>query len=230
VGTFTGGAGTLTTNGCGTVSVAVNTTLQYGLYVTKAYDQTLGNACASASCDTLQATPGNQPQWLPNCGNSLPCISLTTGTNSLSSANNLTPASGTVSFAGVGNEAVGSGNFKFLAENGTAGGNRIIMTGTVWEITGGTSGTLTQTASAATTHSATAVMAGASSVMAVDGSEAAGTATGNTGAGLVSTFGTASQTNYLNEIGFTDNVAFSGTVRTNLCHNMRLYYATAGSC
>lgn len=69
-GTFTGGAGTCTLNAAQTVSVGETITMQYGLYVTTAYDQT-GNGI-----NVAQATAGNQPQLLPNCGRTSggPCL------------------------------------------------------------------------------------------------------------------------------------------------------------
>jgi hypothetical protein len=71
VGTFTAGAGTITVNQAQTISVAESISMQYGLYVTEAYDQTGNGNNAS------QATAGNQPQLLPSGGikSSLPCLS-----------------------------------------------------------------------------------------------------------------------------------------------------------
>jgi hypothetical protein len=72
VGTFTAGAGTLTTSlagtstSCGTISVGETFTMTYGLFVTEAYDQT-GNGN-----NVTQATAGNQPQFLPIVVGTLP--------------------------------------------------------------------------------------------------------------------------------------------------------------
>jgi hypothetical protein len=73
VGTFTAGAGTITVNQAQTIGVAETISMQYGLYVTEAYDQT-GN-----SRHATQATAGNQPQLLPSGGisTSLPAMSFT---------------------------------------------------------------------------------------------------------------------------------------------------------
>jgi hypothetical protein len=70
VGTFTAGAGTLTTSlagtstSCGTISVGETFTMTYGLFVTKAYDQS-GNGN-----HVSQSTAANQPQLLPFAFNS----------------------------------------------------------------------------------------------------------------------------------------------------------------
>ena len=66
--------------------------------------------------------------------------------------------------------------------------------------------------------------------MAIDGTETTGSVTGGTGAGAPNVADQGSVTADWAESGFTDNVAYSGAIRTNLCHNMRLYYGTSGSC
>ena len=81
-----------------------------------------------------------------------------------------------------GRDALGGiGSFSLISENAAAG-NRVAMAGTVdtWGVYGGTSGNVT--AAGATEggwHSLQAVMAGASSVLNIDGTETTGTATGN---------------------------------------------------
>ena len=75
------------------------------------------------------------------------------------------------------------------------------------------------------------LLSGASSVFNIDGTETTGTATGNTTAGGIRLFGGTVSTNYrTGEFGFIDNVALTGTQRTNLCHNQHLYWSTATSC
>jgi hypothetical protein len=54
---------------CGTIGSGVPITFTYGLFIAQAYDQT-GN-----SNSVTQVTSANQPQLLPNCINSLPCMS-----------------------------------------------------------------------------------------------------------------------------------------------------------
>jgi hypothetical protein len=57
-----------TTTSCGTIGVAETFTFQVAGFVTEAYDQT-GNGF-----NLIQATAGLQPQFIPNCNGSLPCI------------------------------------------------------------------------------------------------------------------------------------------------------------
>lgn len=93
VGTFTGGAGTVTVGGngasspCGTVGVAVTLTFQVALFITKLYDQSGANSCASAACDLLQATAAAQPQLFPLCP-TLACISYNSTGHELATASN----------------------------------------------------------------------------------------------------------------------------------------------
>src|ERR1700679_1132557 len=68
-GTFTAGAGTCTLNAAQTVSVAVTTTFRVALFVSQLFDQTPNGQNAP------QATSANQPQLLPTCTNSQPCLS-----------------------------------------------------------------------------------------------------------------------------------------------------------
>ena len=85
VGTFAGGAGTVTVGGgnngaapCGTISVGETLTFQWGLFVTTLWDQSgNGTACfdgaSNVTCEATQATNSRQPWFLPNCP-LLPCI------------------------------------------------------------------------------------------------------------------------------------------------------------
>jgi hypothetical protein len=67
VGTFTGGSGTVVVNQAQTLA-AVSISMQYGLYITEAYDQS-GN-----SNNATQGTASAQPQLLPNAINGLPAM------------------------------------------------------------------------------------------------------------------------------------------------------------
>ena len=199
--------------------------------VTKMYDQT-GNGW-----DIAQATAANQPSITISCINSQPCAQDTSGsTVTLVASSNFTPSSGIVSFATVAERATSSTNSTaFIRENGASGGNRLGPVGgstNGWALTGAASGAVNVTASDAAAHSSTGVVNGASSVLAIDGAESTGSTTGSTTSGAPTWYSSSASavTEYEAESGFTDNVAFSGTIRTNLCHNMRLYYGTSGSC
>jgi hypothetical protein len=71
VGSFVAGAGNITVNAAQTLA-AVSISMQYGLYVTEAYDQT------GSGRHLTQSTAAKQPQLLPAIGNGLPSLS---GTN-----------------------------------------------------------------------------------------------------------------------------------------------------
>ena len=77
LGTGSGGAGTYTVSPSQTAASAVFTSPAWA-YVSKAYDQSGGNACSAAPCNATQATAADQPLLLLNCNGSLPCISAAT--------------------------------------------------------------------------------------------------------------------------------------------------------
>lgn len=234
VGSFTAGAGTVTLSGsgaaspCGTVSVAETLTFTYATYVTEAYDQT-GNGF-----HVLQATTADQLQLFPNCGNSLPCMSIVAGSASMVTSGNLTPATGVQSYSVVsGGRSNGSQGVRILGEAAAQNRFSTVASANQWQLLGGSSGTITVTASDTGVHAGNAVINGASSVVNIDGTETTGATVGSTTAEplgvMVGPTGT-SIIMYFMEGGLWDNVAFTSTQRTNLCHNQFVYWSTAASC
>jgi hypothetical protein len=228
VGTFTGGAGTVNLGGggtspCGTISVAVTLTFQYGLFIPEAYDQT-GNGN-----NVSQTTAANQPQLLPLCNNSLPCIFMGVTIGLVSSAT-FTPATGVVSFSIVGDKISGGNNNAAVIRETT--NNRVGFSSSAndWALfTSG--GTFLVTATDSAWHNGQFVLNGASTVVNIDGTETTGSYTGLTTATIYSAFvGAANTVPYATEAGFWDNLAFSPTQRTNLCHNEYTYWGTSTSC
>jgi hypothetical protein len=181
VGTFTGGAGTLTTSiagtstSCGTISVGETFTMTYGLFVTKWYDQSGTNACSgSTPCDLPQATTGNQPQFLPNCGyNSKPCV-FQNGTYYLGAvtlaANTASPLSYTVVAEWTG--AFSSFNALISQYNGSGGGADYGNSANTLRVSQASSFSATATAGIA--HVGNVISNGASSFINVDGTETGG--------------------------------------------------------
>jgi hypothetical protein len=230
-GTFTGGAGSCTMNVVQNIS-ARTVTFQVGLFVAKWYDQTQGNHCASASCDLVQATAGNQFQLLLTClgtSKNLPCIMAPTASPStvgLAAVGNFTPASGVVSFEGVVERTVADAGGNIVRQNG--GNNRFnINSANLWSLTF-PSVTLTATANDGALRLGVAVANGASTVIYIDGvSAATGTLSGNTTTGQLSTGynGNISEA-YRGEIGFWDGVALSSTVASAIHTNVSLYWGT----
>lgn len=231
VGTFTAGAGTLTTSlagtstSCGTISVGETFTMTYGLFLPEAYDQT------AHTNHLVQATAGNQPQLLPSGINSLPAIQFT-GTQSLvlSSLSQAQPYSFSVVSDQVGPGAVGAGYF------GAAGPAAMLLDGgsaNQVRLYAGSAFAPNVTAANGTAHAIQGVFNGASSILNVDGT---GT-TGSPGAASLSgnfilgnTF--SGGTSWLGRIGEAGEwgVGFSTGNNTSLCGNQRLYYGTPGSC
>lgn len=194
--------------------------------VSKLYDQT-GNGN-----HITQSTNANRPTLVFNCIGSLPCIQSTSSSIVLNTAT-FTPATGVVSLSTVGNRAAGTGVFLAVNEAGTGQtGNRIRGgTANLWNLTAGAAGGFTATANDAAWHSANAVVNGASSVLNIDGTETTGTVAGVTTAGGNVAFRSNTSTTFNEtESGIWDNVTFTGTQRTNLCHNQFAYWGTSTSC
>ncbi len=188
------------------------------------YDQVAGNACGAASCDMVQATAGNQPQLIFNCWlTSQPCLqSTTSNVHQVASANNLTPATGSVSLTTVGNRVSGTGNSTFIGENGIL--NRLVSSGTAnkWLLAGGTSGQIQPTANDNVFHAMTgAINSGVTSGSTVnlDGVETTGTVTGSTTAGKPIFAGGTSTTADGVEAGIWDNVVFTAAQRMTINNN-----------
>jgi len=177
--------------------------------------------------DLVQLAAANQPAYLAGCIGALPCAQWTVNTQALGGPS-VTPASGTVSLSAVGRRSGGStGVCTLFRENGSAG-NRLTIGTTAASVilTGGTSGSITAAASDGGWHVATGVIAGASSVLNIDGTETTGTVTGNTAAGTAGITTTivapvvCSQT----EAVFWDNYAMPAGERAALAANQRDYW------
>jgi hypothetical protein len=235
VGSFVGGAGTVTlgptgfglASPCGTISSGVTLTFQYGLYVTKAYDQTGGNNCSSAACDVAQSATGAQPQLFPSCINSLPCIYFyTTNSTVLTGASNFTPATGNVSFGVVFKQPSAVLAGALVAENGT--NNRMVAGSSSNTMRVGCGGVLNSISSVNNNvaHAANAFCNTSNAGIAnVDGVETTGLIIGASGivAGLPS-LGSTTNGSYVMEGGFWDNVQFTSGNRTSQCQNQQAYY------
>jgi hypothetical protein len=152
-------------------------------FVSRWYNQ----GTAGTTHDLLQATTANQPALIFNCNGTLPCLRMTVNTQTLASANNMTPASGIVSFGLVANRTLGTAFCGLISQNSGAAANSMTtknVTGT-WTLTGGTSGSLDNaTATEVIWHSVQGVINGAGSSHTVDGSSTLLSVTGNTLAGL----------------------------------------------
>ena len=113
VGSFAGGTGTVVVNAAQTLA-AVSISMQYGLYVTEAYDQT-GNGN-----HFIQATASKQPQLLPNCGtaiSSLPCLYFASASSQgLVTAATIPTVSMPWLFYGVAYKISGSGEMEIFAQ------------------------------------------------------------------------------------------------------------------
>jgi hypothetical protein len=195
------------------------------LFVAEAYDQSGANACPSSTpCHILNGTAANQPQLLPICINSLPCMDSANYNPVLATSGNYINASGTATFAiVVRNTGTSPQN---IVSNYALGSLNTQSGGTV-KLLGNGSGSFTATAALNTTHFITGVLNGASSVINVDGTETTGTATGTTvNAGGIVAFASSNWPTdmYQTEAGIWDGTTFTSTQRTNLYTNMSTYW------
>lgn len=209
---------------------------------TKLYDQTAGAACGG-SCDLVQATAARQPPLVLNCNSGLPCLKvigpLGSGGSFMQAAANFTPAGTTVSMSVVANRISGAGFMYPLGANdigaGTGRNGIYITSANTWLMeNAGTarSGVANDNA----WHAANGAIAAnpSTSTLNIDGTSTTTTAgIGSTTAGkpeVIWALAFDTLTSQWAEAGFQDNTVWSGTIRTNLCHNQRLYWGTGGTC
>lgn len=247
VGTFTGGAGTVTvSNGggstpCGTISSGETLTFQYGLYVTAIFDQSgNGNICFNGSsdvaCTATQATQADQPQLMPLCPTK-PCLRGLT--NSILASQEV-----------INGSALPITSYSTYSRTGTGGSY-----GTVLKWANGFAMGSSTNAGNAYCYNAGALQDFAMTdntfhVVQVVFNSTASTTVGSVDGVDVSTTlnpGTGSQANgqifnLLNDGASNDwfngfwyegglwFTGFSSGQRTSLCHNARLYWGTGGSC
>ena len=145
----------------------------------------------------------------------------------LKTANTFTIATGIASLSVVGRSGTASaGSFIDEANRPTI---RNAGATTQWKILGGSSGSISATASTNAWHTGQGVgtNVATTSVLNVDGTEVTGTITSaaNTAQNTIIT-GDNTNTQLLGEAEFADNVAWSSTIRGKLCANQAAYYGT----
>jgi hypothetical protein len=229
----TGGLG-LTTNcsGAGTGLTVTSFCIATSCTLNTIYDQTGGNHCGGSSCDLIHVNAGaSRPTLSTNAAGSCltpnvtTCFTFSSSQQSIRSVNNFTPAAAKVSISVVGTRKSASGAAMAFGSN-IGSGNTLktnTTTGT-WILAGGSSGTISATATENTQHAGNAVINGASSVIMIDGVDTTGTATASTSAGLPGIIPGATLTEVQSEMGFIDNVALTTGERTSLDSNQRSYY------
>ena len=240
VGTFTGGAGTVTVIGgpnaiaaapCGVVGSSTPFTFTYGLYVSTIYDQSGVNGCAGSACNLIQATAAKQPQLFSSCLSPRPCLSVfranaqslieASGNSSLSSVATANVVLARTSISGF-NPLFGVGASPYVGYNSSAG---------VTFITAGTNVT-GPTAADSASHVFQGVFTGSTtSFLSIDG--VSGTP-GNAGSGswasnLIGISPSGTFNGYVGEAGLWSS-NLSGAQITSMCHNQFNYWGTSTSC
>lgn len=183
------------------------------------YDQVSGNACASATCDMVQNTSGNQPAFEQT---TYTYVTLSDNNTQLVSANNFTPSAAKLSLVGIGYRLISNNETRVMA--GVGSNNRLVAkqsANNLWRLIGGSSGGIDATANENAWHSAVGVLDGASSVIRVDTSETTGTATASTSASAPQVGGNIGTSERWREGGFINNYAMSSQERIDVESNMR---------
>ena len=229
LGTGSGGAGTYTVSISQTAASATFTAA-VALFVPEWYDQI-------ATQHATMATAGNQAQLLPNCGNSLPCLSF----NGTSDYYNATASAGpsqpyTVSAVINTTSTIAAPNFDYDYLSTYGGGGFIAHTNQgAANLAGGyAGGGASVTAANNVLHAIQTAFNGGGGFINVDGTNTTENF-GSNGAGTPVAVGNLQSGNnrfflgYINEVGFWP-ILFSGTNTTAVCHNQRVYWTTGGSC
>lgn len=235
IGTCGSGSGTCTLNvSQGTIS-SETITLQDALFATEIYDQSGANACSSAPCHLTQATTGSQPQYLPNCGNSQPCLYWFGNQGLNQTGVTISSASQPNTIAAVMRRIANFTTVQIMMATGStsATGQSIGWASTNQFRISASASPVTATMSDSALHSAMAVLNGASSVVYVDGVSSAISSPGTNGfgAGVGNGIGTnltnsAPSTGYFMEGGGLPSDIGSSNA-SNLCHNQYLYWGSA---
>lgn len=240
IGSFSAGAQTATINSaaiCGAVGVAVTVTAQVAGLLPKLYDQSGALACTgSTACDVPQATAGKQPLLLPNCLNSLPCMMFAGSSTQYFQLVTFPATAQPVSASAVAQRNGALTTKGQIISTFTSGSTiqNIFYTTSNNQIGLYAGSTGTATASDNVWHAIQSVVNGASpaSVLSVDNTETTvSSGAGATGISLAVGWdtGTEYMTGPINEAGIWF-AAFTGTQRTNMCHNQYVYWGTPTSC
>lgn len=219
-----------TTTACGSVGVAETFTFQVAGFIHTLYDQSGGSNC-SGPCTATQTTNASQDQFLPNCGNSLPCIygnGTYTGTAAGSFTTVAQPDTAVAvyeRFTTAGNQGVisaASNNQAILGPSGVANKTNLIASG-------GGANSFTATAADGALHSVQGIFNATTSAAIVDGVSTSGSVVVSTG--WTSTFyvgsinGAAGFAGYLDEGGIWSG-SFNSTQYGSMCHNQYIYYGS----
>ena len=230
-GTPCTGTGPTGTTGASTVTGFLTSTTAG---VSKFYDQMAGNACTSASCDLIQATTANQPEFLlSGCPGTGVCLRTTTNGQAIVGAHAYSLSNNIVTISAVAQRSAATIEVDFVSADNSNHINAIISspsTLNLWRLWANASA-LDFTSSDAALHAANGVINGASSSINIDGTRTTGSLSGgndNVAPSVMRTYGTIVA--YFKEGGIVDAVAASAGTQTSLCHNQFTYWGTATSC
>lgn len=216
-----------TTTSCGTVAVAATFTFQVAGFLPTIYDQ------SSNTRNCIQATSGTQPQLFPlggGTGGLLPTIlykstnCTTSATVTVSQPNTWQTMAQRASNFTTSQTMVGSSTKQVLQYKSSTNAISVFA-----------GSSTTATASDSAYHALMAIVNGASSTLNVDdtpGTVSAGANALSTNTISICTdgFGTSNCNAVLQGEQALWASGLNSTQQTNICHNVRLYWGTPGSC
>ena len=222
-GSFVAGAGTCTLTTAQNIAVAETVTMQVAMFVTEAYDQS-GN-----SRNILQATVADQPQLLPLCVNSLPCMTFVGATPQGLSGGTLPSQAVPWTMNGVAKENPTSGATEDIISTSGSFENLMGFLGT--NLLGGNAGSNFSAAASTNNvwHAASFIPnTGTTGLVNIDGVQSTGTTGTNnlTARGTtinLGTGGSGSLTGSITEAGIWPS-GFSSGNQTLVCKNQQAYY------
>ncbi len=220
---------------------ALATTCAVSCTVKTLFNQAGTTNCSASSCDLAQATIANRPAYTSNCLGSLPCMTFARASSqSMKSAAAPSSQSQPYSFSSVANYTGADGTFSIILAYGGGSlqiGNDFGAINRAYVLDHSGGNVLFGTASDNVAHPLQFVVNGASpnSITTVDATDTTGTLdTDATESANTVVIGGDNGGNHLYEgkifeVGFW-GAGFTGTQRTNMCHNQFTYWGTATSC
>lgn len=212
-----------TTSSCGTIAVGETFTFQVAGFVTEAYDQT-GNGYNSS-----QSTAADQPQLLPNCVNSFPCVFYGGSPITLITSASISSYTYPYTYSVVSKRAAGAeSRMLYFSSNASIEFSGLYGTNTA-DIYGGV--TLSASQTDGSWHAFQGIVDGGSpnSILQVDGTATTGNAGTTTQSGTL-TMGSAAGggtflVGYMTDVGLW-HLAFTGTNISAMHSNQSAYYGT----
>jgi hypothetical protein len=216
----------------GNACVSLATTCAVSCNIEELYDQSGALQCSSAACNMVQSTNADRPTLALNCIGSLPCAQGFVGVQ-INTTANITSISQPYTISLV---AYSTSTSNFDGYTGSTTTNEGVQNASASAEISLTASNFADPGVAFATsvwHAVQAIPSGTSGVLNIDNSATtvnSGTdATGSVAWGFLFIYQHNGNNEKMTEVGLWAS-GFNTTQQTNMCHNQRLYWNTAGSC